>query len=199
MDPAFDSAAFAPAAQHRLAAGALPVRLPPHRDHQPEGRQGEGPPHPHPDRGRGRAPRPARRAGRLPRAPGRRAGGPARRWTRWPRRSGSPSGKPAPVQEGTQVQIGNLVVPDAGVWAFQGAKPGAHQPGDRDRVRLLRVPARQPPGRRACPPLASRSGRPVESRARERARRRSSPASAGGGLPEAARRRRSRWPTRPRR
>jgi peptidyl-prolyl cis-trans isomerase D len=34
-------------------------------------------------------------------------------------------GKAAPVQQGTRVQIGNLVVPDAGVWAFQGAKPGA--------------------------------------------------------------------------
>ncbi|HKU63311.1 MAG TPA: peptidylprolyl isomerase [Gemmatimonadales bacterium] len=34
-------------------------------------------------------------------------------------------GKTAPVQQGTRVQIGNLVVPDAGVWAFEGAKPGA--------------------------------------------------------------------------
>ena len=34
-------------------------------------------------------------------------------------------GKTPPVQQGTRVQIGNLVVPDAGVWAFQGAKPGA--------------------------------------------------------------------------
>jgi peptidyl-prolyl cis-trans isomerase D len=34
-------------------------------------------------------------------------------------------GKPMPVQQGTRVQIGNMVVPDAGVWAFQGAKPGA--------------------------------------------------------------------------
>jgi peptidyl-prolyl cis-trans isomerase D len=32
-----------------------------------------------------------------------------------------------PVQEGTKVQIGNLVVPDAGVWAFQ-AQPGATSP-----------------------------------------------------------------------
>ena len=29
------------------------------------------------------------------------------------------------MQQGTRVQIGNLVIPDAGVWAFQGAKPGA--------------------------------------------------------------------------
>lgn len=32
-----------------------------------------------------------------------------------------------PVQEGTKVQLGPLVVPDAGVWAFQ-AKPGATSP-----------------------------------------------------------------------
>jgi peptidyl-prolyl cis-trans isomerase D len=34
-----------------------------------------------------------------------------------------PLGKAGPVQEGTKVQIGNLVVPDAGIWAFT-AKPG---------------------------------------------------------------------------
>jgi peptidyl-prolyl cis-trans isomerase D len=34
-----------------------------------------------------------------------------------------PIGKSAPVQEGTKVQLGRLVVPDAGVWAFT-AKPG---------------------------------------------------------------------------
>ena len=34
-----------------------------------------------------------------------------------------PIGKAGPVQEGTKVQLGNLVVPDAGVWAFT-AKPG---------------------------------------------------------------------------
>jgi peptidyl-prolyl cis-trans isomerase D len=33
-------------------------------------------------------------------------------------------GKSGPVQQGTRVQLGNLVVPDAGVWAFQGRKPG---------------------------------------------------------------------------
>ncbi len=35
-----------------------------------------------------------------------------------------PIGRTPPVQEGTKVQIGNLVVPDAGVWAST-AKPGA--------------------------------------------------------------------------
>ncbi|MFL5517626.1 MAG: peptidylprolyl isomerase, partial [Gemmatimonadales bacterium] len=34
-------------------------------------------------------------------------------------------GRTGPVQQGTRVQIGNLVIPDAGIWAFQGAKPGA--------------------------------------------------------------------------
>ena len=34
-----------------------------------------------------------------------------------------PIGKAGPVQEGTKVQLGNLVVPDAAVWAFT-AKPG---------------------------------------------------------------------------
>jgi len=36
-------------------------------------------------------------------------------------------GRTAPVQEGSKVQMGQLVVPDAGVWAFQ-AKPGATSP-----------------------------------------------------------------------
>jgi peptidyl-prolyl cis-trans isomerase D len=37
-------------------------------------------------------------------------------------------GKSEPVQEGTKVQLGNYVVPDAGVWAFSGVKPGATSP-----------------------------------------------------------------------
>jgi len=37
-------------------------------------------------------------------------------------------GKSGPVQEGTKVQLGNYVVPDAAVWAFGGAKPGASSP-----------------------------------------------------------------------
>ena len=37
-------------------------------------------------------------------------------------------GKSGPVQEGTKVQLGNFVVPDAAVWAFDGAKPGATSP-----------------------------------------------------------------------
>jgi peptidyl-prolyl cis-trans isomerase D len=38
-----------------------------------------------------------------------------------------PVGKSGPVQEGTKVQLGHLVVPDAGVWAFT-AKPGQTGP-----------------------------------------------------------------------
>ena len=37
-------------------------------------------------------------------------------------------GKSGRVQEGTKVQLGNFVVPDAAVWAFDGAKPGATSP-----------------------------------------------------------------------
>jgi peptidyl-prolyl cis-trans isomerase D len=36
-------------------------------------------------------------------------------------------GKSGPVQEGTKLQLGQLVIPDAAVWAF-GAKPGATSP-----------------------------------------------------------------------
>lgn len=37
-------------------------------------------------------------------------------------------GKSGAVQEGTKVQLGNYVVPDAAVWAFGGVKPGATSP-----------------------------------------------------------------------
>jgi peptidyl-prolyl cis-trans isomerase D len=39
-----------------------------------------------------------------------------------------PIGQTGGVQEGTRVQVGNLVVPDAGAWAFGGSKPGATSP-----------------------------------------------------------------------
>jgi peptidyl-prolyl cis-trans isomerase D len=38
-----------------------------------------------------------------------------------------PLGRTGPVQKGTKVQLGNLVVPDAGVWAFQN-QPGSTSP-----------------------------------------------------------------------
>ena len=90
-----------------------------------------------------------------------------RRSTRWPARSGLPVGKTAPVQQGSRVQIGNLVIPDAGVWAFQ-AKPGATSPViETDRV--LRVPARQPQAGRC--PSAAKIRRSVESPLRTSASR----------------------------
>jgi peptidyl-prolyl cis-trans isomerase D len=39
-----------------------------------------------------------------------------------------PIGQTGGVQEGTRVQVGNLVVPDAGAWAFGGSQPGATSP-----------------------------------------------------------------------
>jgi peptidyl-prolyl cis-trans isomerase D len=39
-----------------------------------------------------------------------------------------PIGRTGGVQEGTRVQVGNLVVPDAGAWAFGGSKVGATSP-----------------------------------------------------------------------
>ena len=69
MDPAFDSAAFALPLNKVSAAGPVAVRLSHHRDHQPEGRQGQGPAHPDPDRGHRRrtatasTPRPTRSSG----------------------------------------------------------------------------------------------------------------------------------------
>ena len=40
---------------------------------------------------------------------------------------GVPLARTGPVQQGTKVQLGNLAVPDAGVWAFQ-SKPGSTSP-----------------------------------------------------------------------
>ena len=66
------------AAQQGVAAGAVPVRLPPHRGDQPQGQQGQGPAHPLSDRARRQPSRPARRPGRQPRAPRRRPHRPGR-------------------------------------------------------------------------------------------------------------------------
>jgi peptidyl-prolyl cis-trans isomerase D len=63
-----------------------------------------------------------------------------------------PIGRSEPVQEGTKVQLGRLVVPDAGVWAFQ-AKPGATSPVIETTVAyyVFRLDSLQPEG---VPPLA---------------------------------------------
>ncbi len=74
-----------------------------------------------------------------------------------------PIGKSGPVQEGTRVQLGRLVVPDAAVWAFQG-KPGATSPVIEADIAyyVFRLDSLQPEG---VPPLAQiRSA--VESSAR---------------------------------
>ena len=62
-----------------------------------------------------------------------------------------PLGHTGAVQEGTKVQIGQLVVPDAGVWAFQ-AKPGATSPVIESSVAfyVFRLDSLKPAG---VPPL----------------------------------------------
>ena len=64
-----------------------------------------------------------------------------------------PVGKSGPVQQGTRVQLGTLVVPDAGAWAFEGTKPGATSPVIEASVAyyIFRLDSLQPAG---VPPLA---------------------------------------------
>ena len=63
-----------------------------------------------------------------------------------------PLGRTGPVQKGTKVQLGNLVVPDAGVWAFQ-AKPGSTSPVIESSIAyyVFRLDSLQEAG---VPPLA---------------------------------------------
>ncbi|MEO7985264.1 MAG: peptidyl-prolyl cis-trans isomerase [Gemmatimonadales bacterium] len=63
-----------------------------------------------------------------------------------------PIGHSGPVQEGTKVQLGQLAIPDAGVWAF-GAKPGATSPVIESSVAfyIFRLDSLHPEG---VPPLA---------------------------------------------
>jgi peptidyl-prolyl cis-trans isomerase D len=64
-----------------------------------------------------------------------------------------PIGRTGGVQEGTRVQVGNLVVPDAGAWAFGGAKEGATSPVIETSIAfyVFRIDSIQPAG---VPPLA---------------------------------------------
>lgn len=64
-----------------------------------------------------------------------------------------PVGKSGPVQQGTRVQLGNLVVPDAGAWAFQGSSPGSTSPVIESSLAyyVFRLDSIQPAG---VPPLA---------------------------------------------
>jgi peptidyl-prolyl cis-trans isomerase D len=61
-------------------------------------------------------------------------------------------GRAAPLQQGSKVQLGQLVVPDAGVWAFQ-AKPGATSPVIETLYAyyIFRLDSLQPAG---VPPLS---------------------------------------------
>lgn len=63
-----------------------------------------------------------------------------------------PIGRTGGVQEGTRVQVGNLVVPDAGAWAFAGSKPGATSPVIETSLAfyVFRIDSLQPAG---VPPL----------------------------------------------
>ncbi|HEU5041727.1 MAG TPA: peptidylprolyl isomerase [Gemmatimonadales bacterium] len=65
---------------------------------------------------------------------------------------GLPIGRSGPVQKGTKVQLGNLAVPDAGIWAFQN-KPGATSPVIETSVAfyVFRLDSLQKEG---VPPLA---------------------------------------------
>jgi peptidyl-prolyl cis-trans isomerase D len=64
-----------------------------------------------------------------------------------------PVGKSGPVQEGTRVQLGNFVVPDAGAWAFEGHEEGATSPVIETEIAyyVFRLDSIQPAG---VPPLA---------------------------------------------
>jgi peptidyl-prolyl cis-trans isomerase D len=63
-----------------------------------------------------------------------------------------PIGRTGGVQEGTRVQVGNLVVPDAGAWAFGGSKPGHTSPVIETSFAfyVFRIDSVQPAG---VPPL----------------------------------------------
>jgi len=62
-------------------------------------------------------------------------------------------GKSGPVQEGTRVQLGNFVVPDAGTWAFEGHEKGATSPVIETEIAyyVFRLDSIQPAG---VPPMA---------------------------------------------
>ena len=99
-----------------------------------------------------------------------------------------PIGKTGPVQEGTKVQVGNLVVPDAGVWAST-AKRGQTSPVIEASIAyyVFRVDSLQPAG---VPPLGqirdavafqARADKKLE-RGREIAREFYQRVQAGGSL-----------------
>ena len=94
-----------------------------------------------------------------------------------------PIGKSGPVQEGTKVQLGTLVVPDAGVWAST-AKPGATSPVIEASVAfyVFRLDSAQAAG---VPPLGQIRQASLPRRATEKKGRGRS--EGGTGISEAAR------------
>ena len=79
-----------------------------------------------------------------------------------------PIGKSGPVQDGTKVQLGTLVVPDAGVWAST-AKPGATSPVIESSIAfyVFRLDSAQAAG---VPPLGQiRQGVAAQARAEKKA------------------------------
>ena len=64
-----------------------------------------------------------------------------------------PVARTGAVQEGTRVQVGNLVVPDAGTWAFSGVEEGSTSPVIETSLAfyVFRIDSLQPEG---VPPLA---------------------------------------------
>ncbi len=96
-----------------------------------------------------------------------------------------PIGHTGPVQENTKVQLGQLVVPDAGVWAFT-AKPGATSPVIESTIAfyIFRLDSLKPAGVPLWPrsgPPSPRSRRPTRrSRSDERWQTTTSSASTPG-------------------
>ena len=187
MDPAFDSAAFA----MPLKTVSQPV-LSQFGFHIIEitsrkGEQGEGPPHPHPHRGRRGASGPSRRPGRFAGAPRRRAG-------RSGRAGHGSEGALAPhranrrrCRKAPEVQVGNLVVPDAGVWAFGGPSRAHTSPVIETSFAfyIFRIDSVQAAG---VPPLAQ--VRPAVEFALRNDKKKQLVKPKARGVPQAARQRR---------
>ncbi len=99
-----------------------------------------------------------------------------------------PVGKSGPVQEGTKVQLGNLAVPDAGVWAFT-AKPGQTGPVVETEIAfyVFRLDSLQPAGVPALPAIrqvvvAQARAEKKQSRGRKVAEEYQKRITAGGSL-----------------
>ena len=103
-----------------------------------------------------------------------------------------PIGKSGPVQEGTKVQLGTLVVPDAGVWAFDG-QAGSRRAGHREPRSPSTSSGSTACSRPACR-RSSRSGDAVAYPARDREEARARPRSWPTNIMKRARGGRHAWP-----